>query len=437
MRPRFDPRAGAKRGQLVTIAIGMGVLAALVAFIITGLRAPDAIPGRSYYTVSVALKDTNTLSGHSDVRMGGARVGQTLNPRFENGRAVVDLQLDAKVRPILSDATVRIRPKSAIGQPYVDLSPGRSGNPVSDNGRLPITQSRTAVPLDRVLSTFDAPTRDRFKTLMRELGNSVAGRGEGGGAVSLENGPQMLDATATLTRRVARDGTSIRAFVRNGAELSDTFAGVRQEFADMFGSGDRVMRAIASERVALGQTLETAPGTMQAVTRGLGRLEPALDELGRFADAALPALRLAPRALNETGAMLRQTPRSVPQVERTLRLAGDAVPPTLTLLRSARRTAPWIDGLIKGARPTVAELAPRRCDIVRMARNWQNMFAFGEAGQQGGTGLDLTVTAAGLSTIAGSSPLSASPADIPLPRSLYTEPCKAYYNAELLGGNGG
>lgn len=434
--PRYDPRASARRGVPVTAIVGLAVLAALLGFVAIGLRAPDAIPGRSYYTFSIAMRDANTLAPHSDVRIGGARVGQTLKPRFEHGQAVIDLQLDTKVRPLLSDTTVRIRPKSAIGQPYVDLQPGRTGSAIEDGGRLAATHAQTSVPLDRVLSTLDSPTRRKFQTLMTELGRSVAGRGEGGGQ-SLEDGPAMLRDTATVTRRLAAEPGAVRGFVRNSADLADTFAGVKAEFAGMFDPAQRVMAAIARERGPLDATLTQAPGTFASVSSGLSRVDPALDELGHLAVAALPPLRLAPHALRETSAMLREVPRSVPQVDRTLRLAGDAVPATLKLLRSARAAAPRLDGLMSAAAPTVTELAPRRCDIVRLARNWQNMFAFGEAGQMGGTGLDLNIATPGTAALGGNNPLTGKGADIPTPRSAYPAPCDSYSNAARLGAAGG
>jgi len=435
MKTRFDPRVSARRGTLATIAVGSAVILVLVGAVLIGVRAPDTIPGRSYYTVTAGLKDANTLAGHSDVRIGGARVGQTLEPRFEGGRPVIDLQLDAKVRPILTDAEVRIRPKSAIGQPYVDLSPGTTGDAVPDGGRLSAERSRTAVPLDRVLATFDPPTRRRFQTALRELGAGVAGRGRGGGE-SLENGPAMLRDTAAVTRRLAAEPDAVRGFVRNGAEVADAFAEVRTQAADLLRPAARTMEAIATERAALARTLDAAPGTLEHVTSGLTRATPAVDELGRLARAATPALRLAPDALREASGLLRAAPASVPQVDRTLRLARNAVPPTLALLRSARATAPWLDGFMKGAEPTVDELAPRRCDIVRLARNWENMFAFGEPGQQGGTSLHLTITADGADSLGGTTPLSSAP-NLPLPRSLYPGPCKSYDNAALLGSHGG
>lgn len=434
--PRYDPRASARRGAPLTALVGLAVLAALVGFVVVGLRAPDAIPGRSYYTVSIAMHDANTLAPHSDVRVGGARVGQTLKPRYEHGQAVIDLQLDPKIRPLLSDATVRIRPKSAIGQPYVDLQPGRTGNALDDGGRISAKQVHTAIPLDRVLSTFDAPTRARFKTLMSELGRSVAGRGEGGGQ-SLEDGPAMLRDTATVTRRLAAEPGAVEGFVRSSADLATTFAGVKDPFAAMFRPASRVMGAVADRRAALAAALVQAPPTFAAISSGLTRVDPALDEAGRLAVAALPPLRLAPHALREAAAMLRTVPRSVPPVDRTLRLAQAAVPSTLALLRSARRAAPRLDGFMSAAQPTVTELAPRRCDIVRLARNWQNMFAFGEAGQMGGTGLDLNIATPGAAALGGDNPLTGKGVDIPTPRSAYPAPCDSYTNALRLGAAGG
>src|SRR5581483_6741782 len=89
----YSPRAAARRSPLANAAIALLTIGALVGFVAIGLQAPNSIPGRSYYTVTAELSDAANVGPHTSVRIGGVRVGQVLNPRFEHGRPVVDLQL--------------------------------------------------------------------------------------------------------------------------------------------------------------------------------------------------------------------------------------------------------------------------------------------------------------------------------------------------------
>jgi ABC-type transporter Mla subunit MlaD len=245
----------------------------------------------------------------------------------------------------------------------------------------------------------------------------------------------MLHDLQIALHTVAAKPAALRGFVGHTATLADSFANVKDEFAGMFKPAAGVLSAIAGQRVALTSTFELAPSTFGAVEWGLGHVDPALDNLDALARDAQRPLEQAPQALEQTTALLTTARRSVPPVDATLRLAQRAVSPTLRVLGSARTAAPWIDGLLTGAGPTVDELTPRRCDIVRLARNWQNMFAFGEPKQQGGTGLDLDIATPGLNAVGGL-PVPAG-ADVPILRNPYPAPCASYYNGANLPGHGG
>ena len=90
-----------------------------------GFKAPDAIPGRAYFTVRAQFKDADNVSKHSQVRIAGRIVGQVLDPHVEHELAVVKLQMDPTVKPLRSDTRVVVRPRSAVGVRYIDVVPGK------------------------------------------------------------------------------------------------------------------------------------------------------------------------------------------------------------------------------------------------------------------------------------------------------------------------
>jgi hypothetical protein len=194
------------------------------------------------------------------------------------------------------------------------------------------------------------------------------------------------------------------------------------------------MDTLATQRDPLQRTLELAPSTLQAVQVGLSHADPALDQLRIFASAALPALRLAPEAFRRASGLFATVRADVPPVDRTLGLASQAVSPTLSLLGSARADVPWLNGTLNGAQPVVTELAPRRCDIVRLGRNWENMFAFGEP-KAGGTNLQVDLVTPDAKSLGGNLP-AGLPQSVPWLTDSYPAPCQSWTEVSRLAQGG-
>ena len=80
-----------------------------------------------------------------------------------NGRrhsiAVIDMKLDKEVEPLPADTAVRVRPRSALGLKYVELTPGRSDNELAAGDTIKLANASEPLDLEDVLATFDPPTR--------------------------------------------------------------------------------------------------------------------------------------------------------------------------------------------------------------------------------------------------------------------------------------
>ena len=71
--------------------------------------------------------------------------------------------------PIRRDARLILRQKTLLGETYIELAPGRSGEDLDDGGRLPGRQVEPTVELDEVFSAFDKPTREFFRGWVHEV----------------------------------------------------------------------------------------------------------------------------------------------------------------------------------------------------------------------------------------------------------------------------
>ena len=100
----------------------------------------------------------------SPVRIAGVNVGKVQSVRSVGDAAEVTFTVDEEGQPIREDAQVEIRPRIFLeGNFFLDVKPGSPSAPeLDDGGTIPITQTSTAVQLDQILTTLQAPDRENL-----------------------------------------------------------------------------------------------------------------------------------------------------------------------------------------------------------------------------------------------------------------------------------
>jgi ABC-type transporter Mla subunit MlaD len=367
-------RAGLVALGLVTVAFGL-----VLAYV--GYKAPDSVPGRDYYTLRAEFKQADNLSEHYQIRVGGRTVGQVLNPRVRGDHALVDLQLDGDAGPLLSDTRLRVRPRSAIGVRFLEITPGTRGRPLRDGELIPVTQTSASLPLDVAFGILDAKRRAKLTTLIGELGAGTAGRGEDLN-VALGDGAAFFDGLDDALGPLNRRSGATAAFVSGLEGFSAAAEPVREDIATGFRPEADALAPFATHDDGVRATLDEAPVTLDAARDQLPPTSALLRRTAAFARAATPTLRRAPRALDETSRLLDEARPSLRDAEATLRLAARAVDPALDLLRVVRVVLPAADHTLIDSLPLVAELARHSCDVTMFGRNWADATAHGNTGGQ-------------------------------------------------------
>jgi ABC-type transporter Mla subunit MlaD len=371
-RPASQTRG---RTFLATLG-GIGVAVAILLLYI-GYNSPSGIPGRSYYNLQAAFDNADNLTSSYQVRIGGRLVGQVLRPRVEDGKAVVDLQLDPKIKPLLSDSTLRVRPRSPVGVRFVELNPGTHGHPLGEDGRIPSSQTSATVQLDQALGTLDADRRKKAQVLLNELGVGFAGRGDDINAAQKAAPPALRNLTA-VAREVNARRSSVEGLVHGADSAAAAADPVRDAIATGFRPEARALQPFIRERDALRSTLTTAPASLRAVQSGLARTAPLLTSLERFGKEATPAFRQARPSLSEADRLLASAGPGLDAARKTLGFAQDAVNPTLALLKTVDPVLPDIENVLGATKPILDELAPRGCDIHKFMGDWAESVAFGD-----------------------------------------------------------
>src|SRR5437588_12168898 len=127
---------GRGTASIVASPVLVGAVTALIVIVSVFLayNANTGLPFVPTYNLEAELPGGANLVPGNEVRIGGFRVGivDKIEPGSTRVRgharaiAVLRMKLDKSARPLPTDTTVLVRPRSALGLKYLHLTPGRS-----------------------------------------------------------------------------------------------------------------------------------------------------------------------------------------------------------------------------------------------------------------------------------------------------------------------
>src|SRR5918994_3841802 len=90
------------------------------------------------------------------VRVAGVRVGDIAKVEYEDGNAVVTMDIDRKFLPVYQDATILLRPKTGLKDMFLELDPGtQAAGEYEEGDTIPVANTAPDVNLDEVLAGLD------------------------------------------------------------------------------------------------------------------------------------------------------------------------------------------------------------------------------------------------------------------------------------------
>jgi virulence factor Mce-like protein len=291
------------------------------------------------YQLKAQVPNAANLVAGNDVRIGGVRVGavdgiKPLRRRDGSTIALLSLKLDKNVQPLPKDSTVLIRPRSALGLKYVQITRGHSQQGYRDGDTIPLAKATPQpVELDEFLSMFDDRTRAAAQQNLEGFGTAFAGRGESINTAVGSLRPLLRDLVPVM-RNLAAPRTHLRRFFDTLGRAAAIVAPAANTQADLFVNLDTTMRAL--RQVA-------RPFIQDSITRG----QPALDE------------------------GIRDFPQQRPFLANTQGLFHDLRPG----VRALRSAAPVLaDALGEGIRvlPRTPPLDRRLADVLKELRTFSN-----------------------------------------------------------------
>jgi phospholipid/cholesterol/gamma-HCH transport system substrate-binding protein len=270
-------------GRVAAFA-AVGIAIAAVAVIL--------LSGGSSYQVKAIFTNASQLVNGDQVQVAGNSVGSiskiTLTP---GGQAELTLDINSSTYQPLHQgtlATVRLTSLSGIANRYVDLRLGPGTAPkIPSGGVIPASSTTSAVDFDQLFNTLDAPTRKGLQDVIQGSASQYANAGKKAQAAWQYLNPAVA-STSVLFREINRDTGKFTNFIVKSGNLVSTIAQRQSDLSALIQHLNTTTSALASQHVALGQSIQRLPGFMRLANTTFVNLRSALDDLKPLVDDSKP-----------------------------------------------------------------------------------------------------------------------------------------------------
>lgn len=285
------------------------------------------VPFTSYgYTVKAAFSNSANIATNSPVRIAGVDVGKVIETERDGDATTVTFTVAGSGRPIHDDAYATIRPRIFLeGNFFIELDPGSPSAPELASGdTIPVSRTATAVQLDQILTSLQAPVRADLSRLLESYGKALNRKptpaedlsqlpevkgisgaealnkafryGGDAGRYSAQVTNAFLGTHPDdLSRLVATAGSSLGALARRQADLQ----GLITNFNIFTG-------ALASQSNNLARTIQLLAPTLKTTQASLVSLNKTLPPLRTYAIEMTPAVEELPQLIRSSEPWLEQ-----------------------------------------------------------------------------------------------------------------------------------
>jgi virulence factor Mce-like protein len=369
-----------RRASVAANPVLIGAVTILVTTVAVFLayNANNGLPFVPTTTIKARVANGANLVKGNEVRSGGSRIGvvSDMRPiRLEDGTggAELTLELSKEHGDVPRDSTLRIRPRSALGLKYVELTKGSSEATFRSGDVLPSEQASFSAELDDVYRTFDEPTRRAAQGNLRGFGDAFASRGSSVGR-TLEELPAFFGSLEPVMATLSGPQADLDGFVRELADAARIVAPVSEQQAALFTSMADTFEALGRDEQALKDLIAKSPSTMDVGVESFRVQRPFLDDLTAFSrdfSGATEELKAALPPLN--GAVEVGTPVQKRAVE-----LNDELAKTLDTVRDLAE-APGTNAALRGLTATVTTLNPQMRfygPYVTVCNSWNYFFTY-------------------------------------------------------------
>jgi phospholipid/cholesterol/gamma-HCH transport system substrate-binding protein len=183
------------------------------------------------YQLQAVFTDASGVFRGDAVKLAGVDIGRVASAHIENGRAVVDFNLNEDVK-LTNDSIVAIRWRNVLGQRFLYVYPGTGeGQALEDGDRIPLAQTQTAGDIGAFLNHLGPVLR----------------------AIDADKANAFLEAVNTAL--TGNEG-NIASLVTDGATLATQLADMDEQIKSLITSSNTVLSTYASQDQALGSIID-------------------------------------------------------------------------------------------------------------------------------------------------------------------------------------
>ena len=353
------------------VLVGAVTVLVVIVAVFLSYNANNGLPFVPTTSLKVRFANGQNLVKGNEIRSGGFRIGvvEDMKPVQLSGGQVgaeLKLKLDKTIGKIPEDSRWRIRPRSALGLKYLELTEGHSKKAFRDGDTVPLERTEVNVDLDEVFKIFDKKTRVASQDNLRGFGDSFAGRGAAVGR-TVEEAPRLFGHLQNVVANLADPKTELPNFFKELGDAARIVAPISKTNARLFTTMADTWEAVARDPEALREFISKQPATMDAGISSFRVQRPFLAHLTAFSKRLLRRDARAARraARHQPGARDRDAhpaPRARAQQEARGHVRR-APGPDLRAVHERR--APRADRDGHDAQPAAALLRPLRHGLQR------------------------------------------------------------------------
>ncbi len=251
--------------------------------------------GSSGHKYTLVFQNAGQLVPDNQVLIGGSPVGsvESIDLSDEN-LAEVHVEVSQELHEGTT-AVIRATSLSGVANHYVSISPGPNSEPALEEGaELGLASTTTPVDIDQFFNTFPPSVRKGLSDFIKGNAEIYSGQGETANDAYKYFGP-ALNRVSAFAGELNADQRLFEKFIVSSSRLSTTVAGRGEELSSAINNANTAFSAVATQNVALDQTLRRLPPVMRQANTTFVNLRAALDDLDPLVETAKPATKnLAP-----------------------------------------------------------------------------------------------------------------------------------------------